>query len=283
MQDSLDPQSWNRYAYVRNNPLKYVDPSGNIIVITLDYPGKEPSVAEQASGLDWSGAPSFGSTSDIPEGTYGEAFVGGVAAFVDFPGGRESAGNGGGAANNSADGGGYSDRDGGSELSQSSKPDAGGLVGAAVSESGGHVSPVGLALSTAELSLQGASYNIFNRSLQTVERALKNEEFVHINGRTYSQTFRGNKYISSASVDMSRTVGQTLRGVGRVVLGLSIIATGYQFAMSNYSGADWARLAGAAVIMSSSLIPVVGPFVSIGFGFADAFGVLDPIYNYFDR
>ena len=24
-----DPQSWNLYAYVRNNPLRYVDPSGN--------------------------------------------------------------------------------------------------------------------------------------------------------------------------------------------------------------------------------------------------------------
>jgi len=23
-----DPQSWNKYAYVRNNPLKYIDPEG---------------------------------------------------------------------------------------------------------------------------------------------------------------------------------------------------------------------------------------------------------------
>ena len=25
----MDPQAWNRYAYVTNNPLKYVDPSGH--------------------------------------------------------------------------------------------------------------------------------------------------------------------------------------------------------------------------------------------------------------
>jgi RHS repeat-associated protein len=29
--DIYDPQQLNRYAYVRNNPLKYVDPSGNVI------------------------------------------------------------------------------------------------------------------------------------------------------------------------------------------------------------------------------------------------------------
>lgn len=29
-QNPTDPQSYNRYAYVRNNPLKYVDPSGHI-------------------------------------------------------------------------------------------------------------------------------------------------------------------------------------------------------------------------------------------------------------
>jgi len=30
--DPTDPQSWNRYAYVQNNPLKYVDPDGEQLV-----------------------------------------------------------------------------------------------------------------------------------------------------------------------------------------------------------------------------------------------------------
>jgi len=29
-----DPQSWNLYSYVRNNPLSFVDPDGNSIELT---------------------------------------------------------------------------------------------------------------------------------------------------------------------------------------------------------------------------------------------------------
>ncbi|MGH8245540.1 MAG: hypothetical protein ACREUU_03810, partial [Gammaproteobacteria bacterium] len=32
-----DPQRWNRYAYVRNNPLRYVDPSGEDLTIVYSY------------------------------------------------------------------------------------------------------------------------------------------------------------------------------------------------------------------------------------------------------
>jgi hypothetical protein len=55
----------------------------------------------------------------------------------------------------------------------------------------------------------------------------------------------------------------------------------YQFGSSNQTGADYARLAGAAFITGSAFIPVVGPFISIGLGVADSLGAFDGIYNSF--
>jgi RHS repeat-associated protein len=36
-QSRADPQSWNLFSYVRNNPLKYIDPTGEDCVYTNDY------------------------------------------------------------------------------------------------------------------------------------------------------------------------------------------------------------------------------------------------------
>jgi hypothetical protein len=35
-QDTIDPRSWNLYAYTRNNPLKYIDRNGDIIETAWD-------------------------------------------------------------------------------------------------------------------------------------------------------------------------------------------------------------------------------------------------------
>ena len=37
-QSELDPRSWNLYTYTRNNPLKYIDPTGQIIQLTGETP-----------------------------------------------------------------------------------------------------------------------------------------------------------------------------------------------------------------------------------------------------
>jgi RHS repeat-associated protein len=282
VQDPFDPQSWNRYAYVRNNPLKYVDPSGHFeldIGFDLDPSENEHSVAEDAASLDWDGAPSYGSTSDIPDGTYGEVFVDGVPAFADFAGGGGSGSEGGGAGGSVEGGGGYSDRDYGGI----SVHEEGGLVGASVSENGsGNWSSSGMALTTAELARQYSALPTFGRSMQSVESALGSGNFAHTGGRVYSQAFRGNQYISSASIDLSKTVGRTLRGVG---IGLNIAGVGLailEYRTSNRSGADKARLLGSFAIMGSFYIPYVGPIASIGLGYAEGLGAFDSAYKYFD-
>jgi RHS repeat-associated protein len=52
-QDGADPQSWNLYGYVRNNPLRYTDPSGNTCASdgnggTHDVDGPGPTCAQIA-------------------------------------------------------------------------------------------------------------------------------------------------------------------------------------------------------------------------------------------
>ena len=58
----VDPQRWNRYAYARNNPLRYVDPDGRAIDVVADVAfigydlfdiGRSAYRGEGVSGTQW--------------------------------------------------------------------------------------------------------------------------------------------------------------------------------------------------------------------------------------
>jgi RHS repeat-associated protein len=69
VQDFYDPQLLNRYSYVRNNPLKYVDPDGHAVETAWD-------AFNIALGVQ-----SFGS--NIRSGNYGAAAVDAVGTIID--------------------------------------------------------------------------------------------------------------------------------------------------------------------------------------------------------
>lgn len=85
-----DPQTWNRYAYVRNNPLTMVDPTG------LDDGDCEPVDVPGAAGgcedyfsFDWEGDFGFGTTYtldgvEVPP-SVAEGFIGNPDASVVCP------------------------------------------------------------------------------------------------------------------------------------------------------------------------------------------------------
>jgi len=47
----VDPQRWNRYAYARNNPLRYVDPDGRVLILSGSQTAQTQATAIANSGL----------------------------------------------------------------------------------------------------------------------------------------------------------------------------------------------------------------------------------------
>jgi hypothetical protein len=56
IQDFANPQSYNRYSYVQNNPLKYIDPSGNLWETVLDVGSFFWSFGELVTNPSWENA-----------------------------------------------------------------------------------------------------------------------------------------------------------------------------------------------------------------------------------
>jgi hypothetical protein len=103
---------------------------------------------------------------------------------------------------------------------------------------------------------------------------------------TYAQRVNGKvrtrSVLTRANKLNATKMSSGLKVAGRTVTGLSIAASGYQFANSDMSGNDYARFAGSIIITGSAAIPFIGPIISIGLGVADSYGAFDSIYNYFD-
>ena len=112
------------------------------------------------------------------------------------------------------------------------------------------------------------SYKYGNHTVKYAQR---------INGQV-----RNAKVLTRASQMNAAKMASGLKVVGRGVTGLSIATAGYQFATSDMSGNDYARMTGSLVITGTAFIPIVGPVISIGLGVADSYGAFDIIYNYFE-
>ena len=93
-------------------------------------------------------------------------------------------------------------------------------------------------LAVGELARQGKIYEIYGRSAQSVENALSNGQYVHTNGKTYRQGFRGNQYVSSKSVSNSLSTAKLAKNIGRGITGLSVGISLYQFGTSKQTEAE---------------------------------------------
>jgi RHS repeat-associated protein len=71
-----DPQSWNLYAYGRNNPLRYVDPTGNAIELLGDEEARKKELALLQKSLGNDKAASRVYINEVKDGDTTRYFVG---------------------------------------------------------------------------------------------------------------------------------------------------------------------------------------------------------------
>lgn len=71
-----DPQSWNLYAYGRNNPLRYIDPTGNAIELLGDEEQRKKELALRQKSLGNDKAASRVYINEVKDGDNTRYFVG---------------------------------------------------------------------------------------------------------------------------------------------------------------------------------------------------------------
>ncbi|MEP1095642.1 MAG: DUF6443 domain-containing protein [Cyclobacteriaceae bacterium] len=80
-----------------------------------------------------------------------------------------------------------------------------------------------------------------------------------------------------------KSISKVTKGLSGAFTAVGVVASFAEFANSDQSGADYARLVGAGVIIGTNFIPYVGPLVSTSLAVGDATGQFDGFYNGFDH
>ncbi|MDT8411424.1 MAG: FG-GAP-like repeat-containing protein [Vicingaceae bacterium] len=147
VQDPFFTQNFNRYSYVLNNPLKFTDPSGEIVWMPIiigamigAHTGYKIGEASGATGLSMAGHIISGVVLGGAAGSIGSA-AGGAIAGANFAGASATGALVGGAASGAISGGGFTALSGGNVgqgmLYGAVAGGAGGFVGGAVGGAGG--------------------------------------------------------------------------------------------------------------------------------------------------